>query len=225
MAKMINLALLKSVATPQSVARYFLGSPAKERRNELWYKSPFREETAASFEVTDRGLHDFGTGEHFDVISFVQKLKRCSFKEAVSILGNIYGIAEERNEKLEKWLRDTRLENERYRLKVEQAYLALWEAVDIEAKENNECVKIFAGDFSDDTYKICLDRQCYLQGLTEYLVNDTDTFKEKESLYKQIQRGEFPRWLMMRLKNNTMYSMIMGTQERQSQECLVGSTD
>ena len=216
---MVNIAELKSLATPKSVARYFLGSPAKEHRNELWYKSPFRaEERTASFEVTDRGFHDFGTGEHFDVISFVQRLKHCSFKEAIEILASLYGVGIERNDKLAKWLKDAQAENEEYRDRVEAAFMMLWEAADEEKKELNECIKIFAGDLESDAYKICIDRQVYLIGLIEWLVEETDTFKEKESLYRQIQREEFPKWLMMRLKSRPTYSMIMGTTERTNQE-------
>lgn len=217
---MINIAELKSVATPQSVARYYLGIPSKERGNELWYKSPFRqEERTASFEVSDKGFHDFGTNEHYDVISFVQRLRRCNFKEAVETLCKLYNIREEySSDRLAKWLKEQRDANERYKLKVEQNFLNIWDALETEERENNECLKIFAGDFSDDTYKICLDRKCYIDGFIEYLANDTDTFKEKEDLLRQVKKGELPKWLMMKLKNNTICSMIMNITRRRKLE-------
>ena len=219
MSQMINVAELKSVATPQSVARYFLGSPEKELNNALWYKSPFRRETAASFEVSSRGLHDFGTDTHYDVISFVQKLRHCGFKEAVEILCSIYGLeGREEDRELQRWLKQKQIENERYIAKVERFYLDLWGAVDKEDAENRECLKIFAGDFSDDTYKICLDRQCYIEGLKEHLVCYTNTFKDKEDLYKRYKRGEFPKWLMTRLQNYITLSTISDTIQRRNRE-------
>jgi len=206
---MVNIAELKSIATPFKVAEYFLGSPAKKRRNELWYKSPFREETDASFEVSDRGFHDFGDNEHYDVISFVQRLKRCSFKEAVEILSSIFGIKDEgENKKLQQWLKEQEIKNEIYREKVEKFYLDLWEAAEEESKTNRECIEIFQGQLDNESYKICLDHQFYLDYVIEHLTSYTNSFKEKEEIYRQYKRGELPKWLTMRLENYTTLSMI-----------------
>jgi hypothetical protein len=48
-------------------------------------RSPFREDRKPSFSVYDEGLHahDFGTGEHFDAISFLAKVRGLSNGEAI----------------------------------------------------------------------------------------------------------------------------------------------
>ena len=204
---MINITELKLIATPQSVARYFLGTPMKEHNNELWYKSPFRqEEKIASFIVSDKGFHDFGTNRHYDIIAFVEKLKNCGFKEAVNILGTLYGVGDDYDaRKLQKWLAEQKKQNDIYKRKVENNFLALWDALEAEKKVNDECIEILKGDLEDDGYKICLDKRFYIDGFIEHLVFYTDTFKEKESLFKQVERGDIPVWLKWRLKNNAIY--------------------
>lgn len=51
-------------------------NPIKQQSNNLWYKSPFRDEREASFKVnTDRNLwYDFGTGKGGNIIALAQEL-------------------------------------------------------------------------------------------------------------------------------------------------------
>ena len=51
-------------------------TPVKQQGNSLWYKSPFREETEASFKVnTDRNLwFDYGLGRGGNIITLAQEL-------------------------------------------------------------------------------------------------------------------------------------------------------
>lgn len=51
-------------------------SPVKQQGNNLWYKSPFRQETEASFKVnTDRNLwFDYGLGRGGNIITLAQEL-------------------------------------------------------------------------------------------------------------------------------------------------------
>lgn len=51
-------------------------TPVKQQGNSLWYKSPFREETEASFKVnTDRNLwFDYGLGRGGNIIALAQEL-------------------------------------------------------------------------------------------------------------------------------------------------------
>ena len=51
-------------------------TPVKQQGNSLWYKSPFRQETEASFKVnTDRNQwYDFGTGKGGNIIALAQEL-------------------------------------------------------------------------------------------------------------------------------------------------------
>lgn len=199
---MIALADIKAIATPREVARHFLGMPSYERGGDLWYCSPFRNEEHPSFKVDDVGMYDFGSQKSYDIFGFVQSLKRCSFKESVEVLASMYGIGERNYEsdKLTKWVQEKRAEEEQRKAEVERFYLQVWDEVEAEEKENNECLKIFAGDFSDDTYKICLDRQVSILGEKEYLVECCDTWKDKEKLYEKARKGELPKWLQWRIE-------------------------
>lgn len=199
---MVNPEDIKLIATPQSVARYLLGSPEKERKNELWYKSPFREETDASFVVSDKGLHDFGTSEHYDIFSFVQKLKHCSFKESVKLLASLYGIADRdyESEKLVAWCKKQREEQERHKKTLDWFYMRVWDEVDEEQKNNQRLLKIYTPDKYASTYKTLVDQQVTIEGMEEHLAQHCDTLENKEELMKKAMKGELPTWLMNRLK-------------------------
>ena len=53
-------------------------SPVKRQGNSLWYKSPFREETEASFKLNTElnQWYDFGTGKGGNIIALAQELYR-----------------------------------------------------------------------------------------------------------------------------------------------------
>ena len=53
-------------------------SPVKRQGNSLWYKSPFREETEASFKVNTElnQWYDFGTGKGGNIIALAQEFYR-----------------------------------------------------------------------------------------------------------------------------------------------------
>lgn len=69
-----NIVLNNLKAT--DVAEAYIGQAEKKSGDSLVYYSPLRQkERTPSFFVSDkRGLHDFGTGEHYNIISFVAKL-------------------------------------------------------------------------------------------------------------------------------------------------------
>lgn len=51
-------------------------SPVKQQGNNLWYKSPFRQETEASFKVNTElnQWYDFGTGKGGNIIALAQEI-------------------------------------------------------------------------------------------------------------------------------------------------------
>ena len=73
---------IKTMLTNKEVVTRYLGTPIKTTSTGIWYKSPFRSERTASFCVSNKGIHDFGTGQHYDVISFVSALFEISYWEA-----------------------------------------------------------------------------------------------------------------------------------------------
>lgn len=85
--------LLKENIKPLDVAYKYLGNPIKVKNDRYWYKSPFRNETAPSFVVSnDKGFHDFGDSTHYDIFSFIAKYYNTTFKEAINILANDFNI-------------------------------------------------------------------------------------------------------------------------------------
>lgn len=90
---MISSEEIKKLLTPTMVVEHYLGQPQKRSGNNLIYKSPFRNERTPSFWVSDiKGIHDFGTGIHYDIISFAQEWFRTDFKTALSKLCYDFGI-------------------------------------------------------------------------------------------------------------------------------------
>lgn len=70
---------IKEYLSPQQVAEYYLQDKGKRAGNNVFYKSPFRNEKTASFCVNnEKGFHDYGDGWHGDIISFVQELYHIS---------------------------------------------------------------------------------------------------------------------------------------------------
>ena len=56
-------------------------TPVKQQGNSLWYKSPFRQETEASFKVnTDRNLwYDYGLGRGGNILALAQELYQSDY--------------------------------------------------------------------------------------------------------------------------------------------------
>lgn len=84
---------LKSRLRPSEV----IGKSVKLRRNgrEWVGLSPFSKEKTPSFYVNDEKgfFHDFSSGKHGDIISFLQETERLSFMEAVEKLAGEAGMA------------------------------------------------------------------------------------------------------------------------------------
>ena len=86
----MNIEDLKRISLKDYLAKQGF-SPIKEYTNYGLYKSPFRDEKAASFKVDYRKnlWHDFGTGEGGSIIDLVMKMQQCNFIDAKQILSNV----------------------------------------------------------------------------------------------------------------------------------------
>lgn len=181
--------------SPKDLAQRTLGNPIREKGNALWYKSPFRaEERTASFEVTDKSFHDFGTGEHLDIIGFMQKLYSCSFKEALEKLSVMYGLTENEyeTEAIRRRLEEQKLAMKAYRDGVEHWFYKLFDFVEKCWDDNEECIRLLQR--FPDTLAMLYDRQIYLGCIREELL-EISTFEEKEKLRAQITKEGLPRWM------------------------------
>jgi DNA primase len=84
------LAELKRRAKPSEVVGKYVDLKRSSNKNEYTGLSPFRPDNkVGSFTVSDdKGIiHDFATGESWDVISFIQQIKGCRFPQAAEELG------------------------------------------------------------------------------------------------------------------------------------------
>lgn len=85
---------VKNEITPKELMYSLYGEPKKNEGRTWFYYSPLRaKERTASLAVNDeKGFTDFGTGKHYDIISFVAELNGCSQKEACIRIANIFGV-------------------------------------------------------------------------------------------------------------------------------------
>lgn len=204
MNHLIDARYLKQNINPKDLAIKLLGEPTRRQGNTFWYKSPFRaEERTASFEVTDKSFHDFGTSEHFDVIGFAQRYWHCSFKEAVKMLQRMYGLTdnEYENEQIRAEIERHRREMAEYRAKIEAWFKEFCWLVEDAWAENTACINALEYDMS--ALPILYDRDVFLGCLREDILN-ANTFTEKERFKKEITKEGLPEWM----KNQKRYSLI-----------------
>ena len=184
---MIRAETIKQMLKPTQVARYYLGVPIKEQGNGIWYKSPFRpEERTASFLVTDqRGFHDFGTSEHFDIIAFIQKLYNTDFKRAISILASDFGIQDdnEMSDKVKEYLVQKRKQEKEIEQKINEWYNNTLQKICDEIKELEKVIPHISGE----ALKIAYDRQASLEIYFEYFYK-AKTLKDKYKLWESRVR-------------------------------------
>lgn len=191
----MNVEYLKSVINPADLAYKILGTPIHQKGKANWYKSPLRaEERTASFEVSDRGFHDFGTGEHLDVIGFIQRYKGCSFKDACEYLKRLYGLSENEyeTEEVRRTLERERLAMKAYTEKIKRWFVDFMAFVERAWDENEACINALPGYL--DSLAILYDRQVFLGCLREEIL-EVDTFEDKERLRKQVMKEGLPEWM------------------------------
>lgn len=93
---------IKQYLNPQLVAEYYLLDKGKKSGNNAFYKSPFRNEKTASFCVNnEKGFHDYGSGWHGDIISFVQELYNLTPIDAAKKLIQDFALPIEIGEKVD----------------------------------------------------------------------------------------------------------------------------
>lgn len=84
---------VKSLIDEETAYIRYLGHP-QIKGHSLWWKSPFRNETVGSLVYTKgKGLHDFGSSKHYDVISLVASLYGISQAQALEVVKNDFGIS------------------------------------------------------------------------------------------------------------------------------------
>lgn len=91
---------VKEYLNPKQVASYYISEKGKISGNNVFYKSPFRQEKTPSFCVNnEKGFHDYGTGWHGDIINFIQELYHLTPIDAAKTLIQDFALPIKINEK------------------------------------------------------------------------------------------------------------------------------
>lgn len=175
---------IKNILGNIETVQKYLGLPEKHTSTGNWYKSPFRKEKTASFCVSSKGIHDFGSSKHYDVISFVQKYFKTTPYQALEILCkdfNINLVNEYETEETIKLLKQKREEERIIKNKIDNWFNSEIQKVCDEIITNEKCLNICKKTCNFKVLKILYDEQFKLEYYFEVLFDATE--EEKEKLY------------------------------------------
>lgn len=186
---MDKFAEIKTLLKGEEVIEHYLGKPQKRTYTGIWYKSPFREEKTASFYVSEKGIHDFGSSEHYDIISFIVKYFNTDNYSALKILCNDFGLTlldKKESKETIRQLKEKREEERKRQMQIEKWYNKKIQKICDEIQENEKLIKIFENSSYFKTLKILYDKQVKLEIEFEIMQNT----KDKEKLYKGDQKWQ-----------------------------------
>lgn len=186
----MDIRYIKSLIKPTSVVQRYLGQPIKRNNLGLWYKSPFRNERTESFLVNDeKGIHDFGTSKHYDVISFTQELFKIDFKTAINKLAGDFGIEPQKpiSKELEQYMLTRRKEEIELNRRINSWFYQTYGALCDSLKENHKLESYLNGEALSKIYKNSSDLEIWI----EYFIDATEDGKYE--LYKR--RKEIQKYL------------------------------
>lgn len=172
---------LKQILTNKQVVEKYLGQAKKHNSTGNWYISPFRDEKTASFCVSDKGIHDFGDSQHYDIISFVQKYFDTTVNKAYEIICNDFGIRitnEYESKKTLELIKKKREEEQKIRQKIDDWYRNTFINICNEKLINDKLIERYSKKHDFLTLKILYDNDLKLQLLLEDFEN-----KDKTNLY------------------------------------------
>lgn len=163
---MNKFAEIKSVLKGKEVVEHYLGMPYKKTSKGSWYKSPFRNEKTASFYVSEKGIHDFGSSEHYDIISFVVKYFNTDNYNALKILCNDFGLPfldkKEDKETIKK-LKAKREQERKQKEEEKRKFHFEMQKICDKSKEIEQLIQIFEKSSYFDVLKILYDTQTKLE--------------------------------------------------------------
>ena len=180
--------ILKHELTPTIVAQRYLGQPVKSDRLGMWYKSPFRNERTASFLVNDvKGIHDFGTSMHYDIISFLQEWFRIDFLTAINKLSHDFGIIGygQSSEEVKAYLKEVGEEQQQIKNNLDSWFNRTFSKLCDELHTWQTIRKHVRGEALAITYA----KEQYLEYLIDLFINTTedrkiDLWKDREGIEK-----------------------------------------
>lgn len=188
---MNNKEQIKINLLPTIVVKHYLGQPVKSNNLGMWYKSPFRSEKTASFLVNDvKGIHDFGTSKHYDIISFVEELFNIDFKTSIKKISYDFGIIDydESSKELKSYLIKKREEEIQIKKNLDSWFNNTYMKLCIKL---NEWRKIIP-HLRKEALAIAYAKEQYIDYLIELFINATEEdkfelWKAKEEIQKYIK--------------------------------------
>lgn len=163
---MDKFAEIKSLLKGEEVVEHYLGSPYKKTNKGLWYKSPFRNEKTASFYISEKGIHDFGSSEHYDIISFVVKYFNTDNYNALKILCNDFSLPlldQKENKETIKRLKAKRDQERKQKEKREKLFNYEMQQICDELQETERLIRIFEKSSYFEVLEILYDTQTKLE--------------------------------------------------------------
>ena len=192
---------IKQLLTPTQVIQHYLGQPLHRDSSGVWYKSPFRNERTASFLVSDeKGMHDFGTSKHYDIINFIEEYFRVDFKTAIQILSKDFGIPmqDEISEELKEYLKKRRQEEKEIQYAINVWFNNTFSQICDELFFYEKAIKYLKQEALAIAYKT----QTHLEYLVEIFINAI-TYEQKIELYQE--RETIEKWLNLQMKKGDKY--------------------
>lgn len=177
---MNSFAEIKSLLKGEEVVQHYLGTPDKKTYTGLWYKSPFRTEKTASFCVSKKGIHDFGSSQHYDIISFVARYFNTDNYKALKILCNDFGLSlldEKQDKEIIRQLKLKREQERKRKEKIEKWFNNKMQKICNEMIENEKLIKIYENSSYFEVLNILYDKQVKLEIQFEIMQNTRDKNK------------------------------------------------
>lgn len=180
---------IKKILNNQEVVEKYLGLPEKHNSAGNWYKSPFRSEKTASFCVSSKGIHDFGSSEHYDIISFVQRYFNTTMHQAFEILCRDFCISiknDYETDKVIQKLKQKREEEIKAKEIVTNWYNSEFQEICNEIQNNRKCLDIFEKQSNYEVLQVLYKEKTKLEYYFEILINANE--QKKIDLYLEAQK-------------------------------------
>ncbi len=178
---------IKTILENRQVVQKYLGNPSKSSFKGDWYLSPFREEKTASLYVSDKGIHDFGSSKHYDVIGFVSEYYKIKPLQALEILCKDFQIAiteEQIDYKQLKAIREKREQKKTLRENAIRSYNKEIQRLCDEIQINQRMIDIFKKSFKYKALEVLYMQEIALDLEFERLNRMTNEEKERWYLWK-----------------------------------------
>ncbi len=192
---------IKEYLKPEQVAEYYIAEKGKRSGSNVFYKSPFRNEKTASFCVNNsKGFHDFGTGWHGDIISFVSKLYNVAPLDAAKILIKNFSLPIKLNERIDykevQKIKKKNATNKNVTKGLEKWYNSTFIKVCDEYKTNEKIIEVIKKqikeekDFEKENLQQALQYLYFKENLLELWFEDFNNARTEEDKLKLFRNRE-----------------------------------